>query len=109
MFYSDQTFDTESARETCEPPGKDLVFEGDFDCTVFLKYRSIISRLKRLGRYFDNAFLVSKLRSSLSIKYHYQTSGKCGNLTPRNFCAKVRVYSAVSAKRGYRSFFKVRS
>ena len=89
----------ESAREADEPLGKDLVFDRDFDYIMFLRYRSIIKCLKRLGRYFDNTFLASILRSSLSKKYHFQTSGKRGNLIPRNFCAKVRVYSAVSVER----------
>ena len=39
-----------------------------------------------------------------------QTSGRRRNLIiMRNFCAKVRVHSAVSTKRGYCSFFKLRS
>ena len=86
------------------------------NCSIFWRYKSIIQHLKRLGRYFDNTFLASMLRSSFSIKYHFsksQSSGKRGNLSRENSVRRyeyIRRYlrKGISSSRSLRSFTQLR-
>ena len=90
--------------EAGKPLSKDLVFNRDFDCIMFWRYRSIIKRLKRLSRFFDNTFLASITKWPIQYEISFsvsrsQTSDERGNLIPRNFlCESTSVFGGICGK-----------